>query len=192
MAVGSRVGAAIADHLVRSVVSTKIRMADHHVDLAMGIQEAFFGLTGQEVSANFGPILRRLVETGELDPGTARMLTFIAKGRGQLATLVGHTVAGTAISTGLGALLTNFMQGATGRLIAQNPALPIGVDAVARAAATGQLAGLDGAFEAAQQGIDGRKFGILTDLARPDPDIGVVLELVNRNELMEADGLALF
>jgi hypothetical protein len=191
MAVGSRVGAAIADHLVRSVISTKVQMADHHVDLAMGIQEAFFGLTGQELAANFGPILRRLVETGELDPSTARMLTFIAKGRGQLATLVGHAVAGTAISTGLGALLTNFLQPATGRLIAQNPALPIGIDAVARAAATGQMNGLDGAFEAAQQGIDGRKLGILTDLARPDPDIGVILELVNRNELMEADGLAL-
>jgi len=191
MAVGSRVGAAIADHLVRSMVSTKVQLAPHHVDLAMGIQEAFFGLTGQELSANFGPILRRLVETGELDPSTARLLTFVAKGRGQLATLIGHTVAGTALSTGLGALLSNFLQPATGRLIAQNPALPIGIDAVARATATGQLDGLDGNFEAAQQGIDGRKFGILTNLARPDPDIGVVLELVNRNELMEPDGLAL-
>ncbi len=183
---GQKITAAAVDHITRALVDTRQKMAGHNVGLAMAIQEAFFGLTGSELRANGGPILKLLTEHPDVDPDARTLLQFIANGHGQLATLLGNQVLGTAVGTGIGAFLSNLLQPVTGRLIATNPHLPISVSDAARAYVTG-LGDLDTvSFDAHQQGIDTHRFEILGELSRSRPTADVILEMLNRG-IISAD-----
>jgi hypothetical protein len=187
---GTTLGAGIAGRAAQiaadSTVYMRQKMADHNRKLAALMLEDFFDLVGGEVRQFVGPHLKQLIAAGDLDDNTRALLDFVASGGGQFASMVGTQITGMAISTGLGALLSNSLQPAAGRIIALAPSLPLGVDAAARAAATGLTHGLDAAYDAAQQGLDARKFEILTDLARINPDVSTILDLYNRGTVSHA------
>src|SRR2546421_9521207 len=177
---GGRIATAATDHIIRALISTKVGMADHHVGLAMAIQEAFFGLTGKESAHNAGPILRKLVQTGELDPDMARLMGFIARGQGQFSTMLGNVVIGSAAGAGLGTLFTNALQPAVGPIVAATPNMPMAISDAVRAQVSRQGGHLDLAYEVAQQGLSGDKFDVLVNLAKTRPATTDVLDLLNR------------
>lgn len=183
---GGRISAAIADHVQRALVATRQDLAGHHVNLAMAIQEAFFGLTGTELRIYGGPVLQALIDHPDTDPGARALLDFIAQGHGQFATMLGNQVLGSAVGTGLGAFLSNLLQPVTGRLIATNPHLPMSVADAARAYVTGLGDADTVSFDALQQGIDAHRFEILGELSRLRPSADVILDWLNRG-VIDAD-----
>src|SRR5689334_6239303 len=179
--IASRVARVAAD----ATVYSRQKMVEHNRLLVARTLEDFFALTGFESRTTIGPLLVDLLDIPDADPHAKRLLDFVARGEGQLATMLGNTIIGTAAGVGLGTLLSNLFQPLTGRLIATQPHLPISPADAARAQATGKTHGLDARFEAAQQGIDSRGFDILADLATQELDPSTILDLLNRGRLNE-------
>lgn len=177
---GGKLGGRIAALTTQARVATAAGMAGHHANLAMLIQEKFFGLTGSELRRTIGPLYTSMAGHEGLHPDVAATLKFVGGGQGQLATLLGNQITGAAMGTGLVGLLTNELAPITQRLIAANPHLAISVSDAAQARARGLTHGMDMVFEAAQQGIPAKSFDVLTELARPDMDVSMIIDSYNR------------
>lgn len=166
-------------------VATRQRLMGTQRALTGLVLDDFFDKVSGEIRHTAGPLFGPLADHPET-PSTLRPLfQFLARGTGQWQTFLGQAVLGSAVSVGLGGLLSNELQPVTGRFVAQNPNLPIAVSDAARAVATGFTGGVDMAYEAAQQGIDATKFAQLVELSRPRPAPGEVIELLNRGDVNE-------
>lgn len=184
---GGKLGGRVASLAHRAVLLGTQQALPLRRGLAAVVLEDFFDKVSGEIRGTIGPILAPLVEHPELPDGLRPALSFIARGSGQWQTFLGQTVAGSALSVGLGAFLSNELQPVTGRLIATNPHMPMSIGDAARAVATRLDDGTTAAFDAAQQGLSDHRFRILVNLARARLTPDQAIDLLHRGAISEGE-----
>jgi hypothetical protein len=183
---GNRFAGKLASHIVNAHVAGKVKSSQVTRGTGATILDDFFRLTGSELANTMGPTFKAIAEHPATDESMRPLFHFLARGNGQMATFLGGSVTGAVISGGLSDLITNLLAPVTHRIISATPNALLSLDAIASAVARGMSADYDMPYEAEQQGLGRRKLDVLVELARARPDVGVILELVNRGE-MSAD-----
>lgn len=182
---GGRIGGKVAAHVANAVVSSRIKTMPASRNLIRLAWKDFFDGTGAELRNTLGPMFKQMANDPNLDPSLKPLLGFLSRGQGELATLIGYTVAGGVLSQGLGAFITNALQPVTGPAIAGYPNLLLTQSDAVQAEVRGMQGGYDMRYELRQQGIESGKFDVLVDLARNRADATVILDLVNRGIMSE-------
>lgn len=180
---GGKVGTRILELVTRGIVSTHGDLQGIKRNLGAAVLEDFFDKVSGEVRHTAGPILAPIADHEHTPEQMRPLFRFLATGNGQWQSILGQSVVGTAVGTGLGTLLTNTLQPVVGRIVAAQPNLPLGVADAARAQATGFTGSWNMEFEAAQQGVDPDKFRLLVELSRPRLAPEQVNDLLNRSEV---------
>lgn len=184
---GGKVGGRLGGIVQRAVQAAKSQTAPLHVGVGGQILENFFGLVSGEIRDTLGPVFGKIADHPNTPDELQSLFTFLARGTGQWQTFLGQSVAGGAISAGLGALLNNLLQPVTGRLIAENPHLPISTADAASAEARGLGGNIPPIFDAAQQGVDGNRFRALVELSKARPAVSELLDMHNRGIISQSD-----
>lgn len=187
---GGGIASKAAAVVSQAVVATKAGMAGHHVSLARMIQEDFFGITGAELRSTMGPLYRSLATSTELHPAVKATLQFVGNGKGQFATMLGNGITGAAMAGGLGLVLTNYLQPAVGRTVADAPNLPISVADAVNARLRGFITEEQANFEIRSQGIGDQRQSWLTELSRQRHSPQELQDLLNRGVVDEAFAVA--
>jgi hypothetical protein len=182
---GGKVGGRIGGIVQRAVQAAKAQTAPLHVNVGGQILENFFGLVSSEIRDTIGPVFAKLADHPDTPDEFQSLFTFLARGSGQWQTFLGQSVAGGAISAGIGALFNNLLQPVTGRLIAANPHLPISTTDAASAEARGLGGNIPPIFDAAQQGLDEHRFNALVELSKARPAVTELLDMFNRGIINE-------
>lgn len=184
---GNRIGPRVARVTADALADTHRRLGPHKRRLFMQMQEDFFHLTGAEVRATMGPLLEALAEHPDVADEARPLLRFLTKGHGQWQTILAHSVAGSALSVGIGKLLTNYLAPGVYAAIAADPLGLLDPSAVASAYATGHVHQGDAYRVAAMNGLAADQFDVLVELARQRLPPNIVLDLLNRGEISMAD-----
>lgn len=182
---GGRVGARVTGLLVQGKVAATAKLAGHHKQLAAMILDDFFQLTGSELKRTMGPLFNQLADDPDIDPDLRRTLKFVGAGKGQFATMLGNSITGAAVGSGLGLFLTNILQPAVGRAIAGTPHLPLAVADAIQARARGLSGNVDTRFDVLQQGLDENRMDVMVELARSRLDPLQIVDMVNRGGMTE-------
>ena len=183
---GNRVGPRVAKVVSDAIAAHQVKAGPHRRRLFMQMQEDFFRLTGSEVRATLGPLLESLAEDPDLAPEARPLLQFLTKGHGQWQTILAHSVAGSALSVGMGKLLTNYLAPGIYKAIAADPFGILDPGAAASAYVAGHVTEADAYQVAAMNGLGRNQFDVMVDLARQYLPPNVVLDLLNRGEMDEA------
>lgn len=183
--VGGRIGGKVAAHVANAVVSSRAQSAFITRNVARLVWKDFFDGTGAELRNSMGPLFKQLADDPSMDANLRPLFKFLARGQGELATLIGYTVAGGVVSQGLGAFITNALEPVVGPAIAGFPNMLLTQSDAVQAEARGMQGAYDMRYEVRQQGIDSGKFDVLVDLARNRADATVILDLVNRGIMTE-------
>lgn len=182
---GGRIGGKIAAHVANASLSSRVKGAPIQRAVGAQILNDFFAGTGAELRNTMGPLFAAWGEHADTADELRPLFKFLSRGKGELATMIGYTVAGGLLNQGLGAFISNALEPLTGRLVAGSPNLLLPVADAVQAHARGFDNGIDMRYEVNQQGINNDKFDTLVELARNRASESVILDLVNRGEMSE-------
>ena len=182
---GARIGTRIAGIVGRAIAVTKTDTARASADLGATVLEEFFNLVSSEIRGTTGPILGPLADHPLTPDPLKNVLHFMARGNGQWQTFLTQSVIGGAMSTGIGALLNNYLGPVIQDIIKEAPAGLLDAASAATAEARGITDGYDNAGEAARGGIDGARFRKLVELNTRHPDPGTLLDAMRRGTIGE-------
>jgi hypothetical protein len=177
---GGRVGGRMARIVADASVYSRQRMLAPTRGLVAVALEDFFALTGSELRNTMGGLYHSLASHEEMPDEFRKIFGFLAKGHGQLATMIGSTLTGTIIGGGIGNLITNELNGPITTIIASNPRGILAPGDAARAFATHVDTPMDLVYEAKKSGIPERQFDVLAQLNRSYPPLTETLDLLNR------------
>lgn len=183
MPLGGKLGPRVAKLLSDAHVYTRQKLGPHQAGVAQVVLQDFTNHVSDEIRGVLGDLFRTLAD----DPNTAEEIRPILKqlgtARGQAWAWIGGQIAGTALSTAIGDVITNYLNPTIRPIIAAAPAGVLSVDAVTRAAAHNVGAGMsDDALrrEAAYNGIDSERFELMVELAKQFPSPTSLMDMVNR------------
>lgn len=180
---GNKLGPRLAGLVTRANLAAAEGKLHLHHRLAMQVQHDFFRLTGSEVQSTLGPLFRRIAESAD-EPGWLRdTFGFLADGSGQWQTFLAQAAGGSALSTGLGAILTNELSPITQRIIEENPHGLIPLGAAVDLAARNLADTADMALEARRQGLSGGRFTALIRGHKSQLGMTEIMTLRNRGHL---------
>lgn len=183
---GGKIGAGVTGLVAQGLVATHTQLTGHKRSVVALALDDFFKLTGSELRRTMGPLFDQLADDPDLDPHLKATLKFVGRGEGQFATMLGNTIIGSTLGSGLGLLISNTLAPAIGRAVAPFPNLPLTVPDAVAAQARSLQGSLDAKYEAAQQGLSGDKFDILVDLARSRLGPTEIIESLNRGHMDES------
>ena len=189
---GGKLGTRIAAINAKTRLDTLDRAAPLVSRLVMAAQEDFFRQTGAELASTMGPFYAKIAEREGAPPWLADTTKFLAKGKGQWATLLAGTATGSLLGSGLLAVFTNWLQPVTGELIRESPNAPLSVADAAQANIRGLSWGPDLWEDAGQQGVNQDRFRVIEALASTVLTATEILELLNREQLDTGEALKLF
>jgi len=177
---GAKIGTRVAALSAKARVDTAQRLAPLFVQTGMALQDEFFRLTGTELANTVGSVYQAILDQADDTTRLKPLLQFLTTSRGQMSTIVGLSGISSGFGQTVGALLSNDLNPLITTLIARTPNGILSVaDSVAMAAKRiGDLTFL--ANEAAGQGINRDRFGLLTQLAALTHSAVDILDLLNR------------
>lgn len=162
--IGGAIGARLAPYLAQAVTQARIRMGPHQAGIVQRILADFTNHVSDEVRGVMGPLWQRLADDPSAAPWVRDLARSLGNERGQAWAWIGGSATGAALGSGLITLLTNELQPIIGTLIAENPHIPFTPDAAAAIALRGLGNRERLARDAAQAGMDGERFTMLTQL----------------------------
>lgn len=177
---GPKLGAKVADVVVRAVGDHKRRRDPELVRLAMAIQHAFFELTGSEHRATTGGLFVDLLNTGELTGWGERTARFLAEGHGQWQTMLAGQATGMAMGSGLMSVLQNEFAPAIQGVLASNPHGLLSPADLAALVARNRLDYDTGSHEAGKSGLANVNFSRLVKLNYVSPNVDEIVALYQR------------
>lgn len=183
---GGKVGTRVAGILQRTRLDTLDRSAPMISRLVMAAQEDFFRLTGAEVAQTIGPMFAQIAEHPDAPVWLRDSGLFVARGKGQWATLLAGTATGALFGAGLLSVFTNWLQPATGALIRDSPNAPLSVPDAAAAAIRGLGWGPDLWLDAGQLGVNQDRFRTIQALQSQVLTAEYIAQLLNR-ELIDGN-----
>lgn len=174
---GGGIAAKLAKVVADASVYSKQRLSPHMVQL--GVQ-AFTDATNHvsdEVRGVFGPVFQRALEDPDMPEEFRPLLKELAQGRGQ----AWAWIAGSALGAIMGGALQDAMYNAwlpvSYGLIAQSPNKLVEPAALAAAETRGLLPIGEAYEDAAKQGIRGKQFDRLRELAKQRIDVSSIIAL---------------
>lgn len=189
---GGKLAGKITEHIVRGKVAATERLADHTIRVGMGLQEAFFGLTGAEIKRTVGPFWAEIADE-ELMPDWARQTgQFLARGHGQWQTLLAGGLMGTAMGSGLLQLITNALTPGIASIISRFPNIRLTPEQAAAVDVRGLNWGADLVQEAKGQGLNEERYEALRQLAVSTLAPTDIVELFRRKVFDRADARRYF
>lgn len=188
---GGKIGPRIADLTARAMTAHLHKSA--HVRAQIGAQAGvhFFKTITAEAKAHGGQVLRDLADHPEAPAELKPLLTFMAHGEGELQALLAAKTFGETISTGISSGLANYLAPLNQDMISKAPFDLLPTDALVALVHKGFWSKENAHSEAAKGGLNGPRFNSLLDAAQDYPDLGILLDAVNRGELPEKDALDL-
>jgi hypothetical protein len=183
---GHKIGPRLSQLMVQSVIAARRGLAPHEARVqAAGLQQVIDRM-GHEHAAMIDPIVRQLLERGELPDDLAAMIGRAASGEHQWESrALAGLVMGSAQSA-LGTIISNYMFPVTGAYVAASPHLPPDPGTLATLVAHGFAGEGDAAENAARQGINNYWFGEMVAAAYNWIDMGSLIQLERRGMLGEA------
>lgn len=182
---GAKLGTRVAGLVGQAVAAQKVATARHSANLGAVIVEEFFDLVSSEIRGTLGGVVGDLADHPLMPDSLKPAFHFMARGTGQWQTFLTQSVVGGAMSTGLGALMSNLLGPVVQELIAKEPTSLLDAGSAAAAEARGFTDGYSNQGEAAKGGIDAARFRKLVRLNTRHPDIGTVLDALNRKVIGE-------
>jgi hypothetical protein len=177
---GAKIGPRIAQVVTDAMVDTHGKLTGHKVGvLSHGLQD-FAGVVGDEIATHTRGLLHNVADRDEWPAWVAGLLRFMADGRGQGAGVLMSMAVGRATSGMIGQIVNNATAVVTAKILSEAPSLLLDPPTVAALAARGLEPYADMRREAAGSGIDGGRFSGLVSLASTYPDVGSVVQLLNR------------
>lgn len=149
----------------------------------------FFKTITRESKDTTGHIWTKLAEHPDAHPEIRPLLNFLAHGEGEFQALLTMDAAKGAITTSIGAGIANLLAPLNQDIIQKSPFSLLPVDAAIEAAHRDIVSEDFAKSEAAKQGINSNRYNYMAKLALNWPDLGSVLDLVNRGTLGEQDAL---
>lgn len=187
--VGDKLGPRIAQLVAESVLATRRGLATHEARvLAAGLGRAVDQM-GAEHAQFLRPFTDALIARDELPPELAEWFARAASGAHQWESraLTGAVLGGAQGTLGL--VISNYLAPVAYDLIAKGPALDIDPQTAAAAAAAGIVPTANVYQSGRNQGFQAGEMNTLIELAQQIPAGPVLLELLNRRVLSEADVL---
>ena len=185
-----KLGAKVADAVTRAHISTKMKLMPEYLKLAMAIQEAFFGLTGEEHGQTTAGFWQALIDTGKLSGPALDTAEFLANGHGQWRTMLAGSATGAAMGGGILDILVNEFAPAVQAALALNPHKLLAPGDLAGAAARGLIDMGSAIHEAAKGGLNEENFMRLYGMSIGIPDPDQLGQMVNRGLLSEEKAMA--
>lgn len=189
---GGTVGGKVAQRISRIVadahLATKSGSADVNRRIANMVWRDFFAGTGQELRNTMGATFKALAEHPDTHDSLRPLFAFLTRGQGEMATFLGGSITGSVISGGLGDLLNNLLAPVVHDIIGKEPFGELAVSDIAAAKARGIAIGRDHDDEAHRAGYNTDRFNALVQLNYRRPDVGQILDAVNRGDITEEGG----
>ena len=189
---GGKLGTRMADIVNRAALDRLDRSAPMFARIAMAVQEDFFKLTGREVSQTIGPLFAAIGEHPDSPKWMKDTGLFVARGKGQWATLLAGTATGTLLGGGLLSYLTDLLQPSIGALMRDSPNMPLSVADAAAAQIRGLSWGPDLWTDAGQSGIDQDRFRTIMQIQSQVLSAEYIVQLLNRGEITPSQASAMF
>lgn len=189
---GGKIGPRIAQLMSRAMSDQMVRSAHTRSKIGAEAANEFFRQVSREKKAHLAPLLRLYQGQEGVPPELAKLLAFLSEGTGELSELIGIMGTAQALSTPMSAAIANWLAPTNQYYISQAPhsLLPAGEAAQAYVMGLAEEGWTEA--EAAKQGIDTYRFGVMRRLAEQMPDLASVIELWRRGEIAEQDVVSIF
>ena len=184
---GGRVGPRISRLVVDGLVDYHSRTAGHKALLAAeGANEFFRGMSREKAQHTRAFWEQYLGADGTPDE-VEKLLRFIAHGTGELSELTGMMGSAQSIGTAIGSSIANTLAPINQKLIQADPNSLLDAGTAASAHLAGFMSESWAEAEAAKQGIDGPRFGVMMEMAQQYPGLAELLELWRRGLIANGD-----
>jgi hypothetical protein len=177
---GAKIGPRVARLAADAVIYARTRHAPMARQVALGVANDFFDQVGNELRDQHAAFTETLAAAPDMPRWAARLLGFAAHGHGQASALLSFALYGTGFANSLTGLLTNELNPAMTRWIAQNPNAILSPNTAAALRARGLWDEGDAAYEAARGGYDRQRFDLMTAASLSAPGLGETLTARNR------------
>lgn len=184
---GGKIGPRIAT-VVSQAMSDHLRRTSH-TRMKIGAETAneFFRMMNREKRAHLAPLLKMYVRDPDLPPELRKLLGFMHSGQGELSELMSLYGTAQALSTPIGAAISNWLAPTNQHYIAEAPHSLLGAGQAAQAYVMGLADDGWTQQEAAKGGLDSYRFELMRQLSEQMPDLASVLELWRRGEISEGE-----
>lgn len=191
MGLGGKLAAKIAQTVVQASLSAKAQSGGHVAGVAQTVLRDFTNHVSDEIRSTMGPLWQRFAGDEQTPEALRPTFQALASETGQAWGFIGGLVTSTALGGGILDLIVNEMAPVVHSAIASNPHGLLSISDAAQAIASGRNAGVDLEFDMAAQGLDSHRRDVAVRLAEASISPDVVIELLRRNTVNDADARAL-
>jgi hypothetical protein len=188
--VGARLADRLADVVTRATVDVRGRLASQSRDIAVKAFTEATNHVSDEVRAVAGDLFAGLADAPDVDPAIKPLLHHLGHTRGQAYGWIGGAAMGAAMGAGLMDLISNWLSEPIGALIAQNPRSTLSPEQSAAINARNLPVAIDLEHEAARKGVNSDRLAALTALHQSAPPLEMLLAMLNRGHISEAEAIA--
>jgi hypothetical protein len=184
---GSKIGPRVAVLMSRAMGDHLKRTAHTRSKIGAEAANEFFRQVSKEKKTHLAPLLRLYQGQGGTPPELDRLLRFLSEGTGELSELVGLMGTAQALSTPIGAAISNWLAPTNQFYISQAPHALLPAGTAVQAHRAGLIPHDWMVNELAKSGLDGSRASIMDQLGMNWPGLSELLELWRRGALSEHD-----
>lgn len=183
---GGQLASKIASVVADATIATRSRAAPLQEKAFMATQDSFFRLVGGEIRDTMGELFTLIADDPDAPEWAKRTFNFLGRGHGQWQAFLAQSMAGQALSVGLGELINNFLGPTIRRIISQDPGGVLSLDAMIQEVARGKRELSDTGIEIAGHGLNQREASRLINLQQHGLAPGDTLDALNRGLIPES------
>lgn len=180
---GHKLGPRLVDLAVQATVATRHKLAPHEARVRAAGTQMVIDRMGEELAEVMDPVMRRLIERGDMPDDLAAMIGKAASGKHQWQSTAMTLLGASGATSALGTVLSNYLTPVVAGLVEESPHLIPDIGTVAQLGARGWITENDVTNNANKLGYNSAWALAMMNAAMAWPDPGTITQLFQRGHL---------